>query len=234
MTQESQSQSFTKVSPLNDTGDIRHNKRTIIPVIHDSQVRYQRCKRIIGNLRFRCRHHGQQGRFSGIRESHQSHVGKYFQLHNHGTLHARFPGLRITRCLIRGRTEIPVSKTTSSSANGNSRFTVPGNLTNRFTRVRIPSHCPERHVHDYIFPVRPCTQITASTLPVAREHVTLEFQVNQCPIITIPTQNHVTAASSISPVRPAFSGTLIPVQMHGARSPGSATTENFHVIDKVR
>ena len=52
MFQKAVSQSGTFVCPLDNTRNISHDKRFVITVCYNSQIRYQCCKRIIGNFRF--------------------------------------------------------------------------------------------------------------------------------------------------------------------------------------
>ncbi len=50
MTEETQSEPLALACSLNDTGNVGHDKRAIITVAHDTELRLHRSKRIVGNL----------------------------------------------------------------------------------------------------------------------------------------------------------------------------------------
>ena len=81
MTQELMAQATPLARALDKTGDIGNDVR-IFAGTHHAQVGHKRGKRIVGNLRFGRRNSGQKSRFSGIRETYQTHIGKQFQFEN--------------------------------------------------------------------------------------------------------------------------------------------------------
>ena len=56
MTKETKSEAFAFTRPFDNTGNIRHDERTVIAIAHNTQIRFEGSKRIIGDLRFSSRY----------------------------------------------------------------------------------------------------------------------------------------------------------------------------------
>ena len=70
----------TRRGTLDDTRNIGDDETALAAGTNDTEIRMQRRKRIIGDLRSGTRHRGDQTGLAGIRQAKQADIGKQYQL----------------------------------------------------------------------------------------------------------------------------------------------------------
>ena len=98
--QELYAESLTFVCSLDQPGYIGHQEALVFADRNDSQARLKRCERIVGDLGMGGRDAGNQGRFSDVRETDQSHIGQQFQLQPNDSFFRGSSGLKMSRGLV--------------------------------------------------------------------------------------------------------------------------------------
>src|SRR5437588_13121394 len=116
MPQKPITESVSLMCAFNQSGNVSNHKRPKVTEIDDTQVWFERSKRIIGNLRFRRRHCGDERGFACVWKSHQSDVGQKFQFELQLKLFTRTSFLMITRRAIRRGRKMRVAKPAASTA----------------------------------------------------------------------------------------------------------------------
>ncbi len=74
---------------LDQARNIGHDEAAVLAAVHHAEIRMQRRERIVGDLRPRSRDRADQGRFAGVRQPQQPHVGDHLELERQRTLFAR-------------------------------------------------------------------------------------------------------------------------------------------------
>ena len=87
---------------FDDSRNIGHHKAAMIRQLHDAEIRLQRRKRIIGNLRPRRRNARNQRRFARIRITHQPDIRQQLQFQLQLFEFARLAVFVFGRRLVRG------------------------------------------------------------------------------------------------------------------------------------
>ena len=114
MAQELKAQADTLGSALDQSGNIRDDK-TVPVQIHHTQIRAERCKMVIRDLRPGIGHTGKKGGFPHIRKSHKPHIRDDLQLQKHLQLHGLSARLSILRRLHGGCGKMLVAQTAPSA-----------------------------------------------------------------------------------------------------------------------
>ena len=78
MTQKTIAQSRSLVRAFDQPGNVCHDEGAEVAQIHNSQMRFQRCEWIVGNLRPGSGNRRDECRLARIRKSHQANIGEQF------------------------------------------------------------------------------------------------------------------------------------------------------------
>ena len=76
MPQETKPDAFAKVCAFYNTGNIGHDKGSTITIRYNSEIWNKCCKSIISDFRFCSAYNRKQSRFSGIRKTNKTNIGK--------------------------------------------------------------------------------------------------------------------------------------------------------------
>src|SRR5690606_21915287 len=87
--QESVAQAGAAVGTLNETRYVRHDEAFTRAEGNDPQVRHERGKMVVGDLRFGRRHYGNERRLAHVRKTYQADVGQELQFEPQPALLAR-------------------------------------------------------------------------------------------------------------------------------------------------
>ena len=82
---------------------------SVVGDTHDAELRLERRKRIIGDFRTRCGDHGEQRRFSGIRNADDSAIGQQSKLEPKRESFARLTAFGKARRLAHARCEVLIA-----------------------------------------------------------------------------------------------------------------------------
>src|SRR5262245_20549293 len=118
MTQEFMAQPYTLSSTFNETGNIGQDKTCAIatpglPYLHNTQIRRQRRKRIVGNFGVRRRDDRKKGGFTSIWIADQSNVCNQSQFKGEPTFFSRLAFLSLFGSLMSCRCKVDVAQTSS-------------------------------------------------------------------------------------------------------------------------
>src|SRR5436190_36843 len=116
MPQKLDTETGARVRPLDQARNIGDYECLVILDLHDPEIRLQRCKRVVGDLRLRRRNARDQRRLAGVRKADETDVGKQLQLQAQPALFAGTARLMLGRSLMRRRGEAGVAATAASAA----------------------------------------------------------------------------------------------------------------------
>src|SRR5687768_12515149 len=102
MSEELNAESRAFVRSFDEPRDIGDHKAAVLARFDDSEVRFQRGERVIGDLRTRGRDAGDQCRFSGVWESDEPHIGEQLELEAQMSFFALASVFVLGRGLVRG------------------------------------------------------------------------------------------------------------------------------------
>jgi hypothetical protein len=69
--------------------------------------------------------------------------------------------------------------------------------------------------------------------PFSAKYVSPVFQVDKCPQLRIPPDDHIPAFAAVAAVRPAFAGEFIPVEMDRTGPPFAGAAKDLDVVNKI-
>ena len=233
MAQEAQSQAFALAGPLDDAGDVRHDKRFAFAVGHDAQVGLQRGEGIVGNLRLGGRHGGEQGRFACVGEAHQTYVGQQFQFQDDGHFLHRLAWLCEARCLSRSGAEVPVAQSAASAFQQNDLLPVLGDVAQVFARLGVVGHGAAGHFYHLVLAILAEAAVLRAAFAVSGQHVSLVLEVQQRPVVAVAAQDDVAAASAVAAVGSALGHVLGAVHVCGTPAALARAAVYLHVVNEV-
>src|SRR5687767_2329986 len=105
MTQEPIAQAMTAMCPLDEAGNVGDDEGLLIDADH-TEIRDQRCERVVGDFGPGGADHGDQRGFSRVRQTDQTDVGDQLELDEQRTLFPGFSRLGKPRGLPCGRCEV--------------------------------------------------------------------------------------------------------------------------------
>ena len=233
MAQEAQSQSLTLAGTLDDTRNVGHDKRLLVPVSHDAEARLKCGEGVVGYLGTRTRQRREQSRLAGIGQAHQSNVGQQLQLQNDGHLLHWLAGLGIARSLIGGRAELVVAKTAATALEQHHHLAVVGHVAHELARLGIVDHSAAGHVDVDILAVGAMTLVATTVATMFGAYVALILQVEQRPVVVVATQIDVATASAVATVGSAVGIILHVAQVHRAASALSRAAVYLHIVNEI-
>src|SRR5688572_14449555 len=116
VTQKPIAQTCSSVSAFDQSGDIGNNKRAKVSEIDDTQMRFQRRKRIVSNLRMRGRYCRNERRLSCVWKTDQTNVCEQLQFELQVQLFSLASALVIARCAVCRSREVRVSKSAAPAS----------------------------------------------------------------------------------------------------------------------
>ena len=227
--------------PLDDTRDIGHDERLVVPHLDNAQIGFERSEGVVGNLGFGGRHHRQQRTLSGIREPDKAHVGQHLQFEDKGTLVTLFARLGVTRRLIRRALEVPVAQTSTAALEQNQTLAILGHLTDILVRDRTilmlhdtARNRTQRHRNDYIACILSRRACAVAAFAILGKLVTLVFEVYERPILAVALKHYAAALAAVAAVGAAEGDELLTPEVARAGPAVARTGKYLHVIDKIR
>src|SRR5688572_11386129 len=115
MAQKLVTEAMTFVSAFNEAWHVSNDKASFIAQCDDTEIRRQRRKRVVGDLRFGRRDARDQRRLAGVGKTDQADIGKQLQLQPQVELFAVLTRLMLARCAVRRRREVSVAETAAAA-----------------------------------------------------------------------------------------------------------------------
>ena len=213
MPQETESQTFAFGCPLDDSGDVRHAERLFVAIGDNAQLRRKCSERIVGYLGFGGADYREERRFACIGEAHEAHVRQNLELQDDVLFLTRLAGLRVTRGLIGGSAEMPVSQSSAAAFEQNYLLPVLFDLAEELARVAVIHDRPAGHLDDLVLPIFAEGAGLAAVTAVCGHDMLLILQVQQRPQVAVSAQDDMSATTSIASVRAAFGHVLSAMEM---------------------
>ena len=233
MPQEPQSDSFPFVSSFYYTGNVRHYEGFVIPVAYYTEIRLECSESIVGYFRLCCSDSGQQGRFSCIRESYQTHVCQDFQFEDEPSFTSRFAWLGITRRLVGGGLEIVVPQSSPAAFDQYFLLSRLNQFTQDFTAFSVFGNRAQRNVEYDVSSVLAFAELSASGPSVLGPYMFAVFKVDQGPELRVCPENDMSSSTSVTSVRASFRNVFFPAQMHRTCAPVSGSAEYLHIVYEI-
>ncbi len=200
--------------------------------IHHAQIRFQRRKRIIRNLRPRRANHRNQRGLPRIRKTHQAHVRQQLQLQPQIPL---FPGLAflfLSRRLVPRLRKMLIAAPAPSALRHQQTLPWPFQIRQQYISSRIKNQRAHRHFQNRVVARNPRT-VRAFPVPSA---VRLELPVvavtQQRVVVRIRFQVNAPAAPAIAARRPSARHILLPPKRHAPVPAIPGLHGNFRFINK--
>src|SRR5690349_6497192 len=196
--QKLQTKSTSLVRALDDARYVGDDERARVAHLHDAQIRAERSKGIVGDLRPRRRDDGQQRRLARVRLPNEANVGNELELELERPLLAIFAGLILSRRLMRGRHEPRVSLSTTSAARNQYLVAVRDHFAEMLSRVEIANHCPGRDGQNRVRAGGAGLVRAGSMVPIFRFPAVAIRVVEQRAEIAVGANAHVASAAAIT------------------------------------
>ena len=119
-----------------------------------------------------------------------------------------------TWCLIGSCAKLEVAQSAAPSFQQHHLLPVVGDVADVLTRLSIVDHSPAGYVDVLVFAVGSVTLVLTAVAPVLSKHMTLVFQVEQCPVVVVSAQDDVASASTVSAVGATIVVILHMLQVH--------------------
>ena len=233
MSQESESESLALTCTLDDSGDISHHKRLVVAICHNAKRGFESGEWIVGYLGACTRQSREQCRFTCIGESHQTDVSQEFQFENDGHLLHRLSRLGIAWSLIGGRAKLEVAKSSASALQQQHLLSVVGNVANILARLGIIHHRTARHIDIHVLAVGAMTLVATAIAAMLGKHMTLVFQVEQCPVVVVAAKIDASALTSVATIWTSVGIILHMPKVHASPSALSRAAIYLNVIYEI-
>ena len=100
-----------------------------------------------------------------------------------------------------------------ASFDQNGGFAVVGDFTDGFSCVCIAGDRAEGHLDNDVLAVCTRAAVLASVSAVSGKDVAFVFEVDECPVIAVASEDDVSPASAVSAVGASFDGAFVPVEV---------------------
>ena len=178
MAQKGVPQTRALARALDQTGNIRQHEAGRI-LLDDAQIRLERGKMIICNLRLRRRDHGQNRGFAHVRKAHQTHVRDGFQLQRQFMNFALFAGLGELRRLAGGRGEMLVAKAAAPAAIQHLAHAGGVHIQQHLARFAIAHHGARGHLNHNILAALAALAVAHAVAAVFRGKPAVVAEIHQ-------------------------------------------------------
>ena len=231
MTQKTIAKADTFVRSFNQPRNIGQNHFVVVDPGH-AQIRMQRCKRIIGNLRSRLGHNRQKSRFSRIRHADKPDVGNHFQPQPDPAFFARPARFGITRRLIDRRLELRIAAAAVAAFGNHIKLTGLNHVDNYRFAVIGNNLRPDRNLDDNVVAFGSGLVRTHAVLTARRLKVLVIAKVDQRIQILNRFKINAAAFAAVTAVRPAKLDILFPAERNAAGTAVARLHENLSLIQK--
>ncbi len=125
------------------------------------------------------------------------------------------PGLCITWRLVGGCLEVLISQATASPLQKNHFLSVVSDVAQILPRMCVIRNSTAGHFDDLAFSFFAGTLCLGTTLTMAGENMSLIAQMKQCPVVSVTSQDNVTAITAVTAVRSSFRYIFFPAEVRG-------------------
>ena len=234
MSQKPDPQPFAFGGTFDDARDVGHDEAAVVAVADDAEVGHQGGEGIVGDLRSGGRNDRQQGRFAGIGEAHEAHIGQQLQLHDDPAFLRGLAWLGELGRLHGGRLEEGVAFAAAAALEQHDGLSVLGDLAKRLAGLGFIGHRAQRHVDEDVLAGGACELVAAAWDAIAGHQVLGVAKVQQGPHLGIASQDDVAATTAVAAVRTAFWDIFLTAEMQRTSTAFAGTAVNLHVVNEIR
>ncbi len=231
--QEAVTETRSGVGPLDQAGNIGHHEGLVFTEVDDTEVWFEGCERIVGNLWTRGGDARDEGRFAGIGQTDQPHIGNQLQFENEEAFLPGFPLFVAPRRTVGRSCKLRIASSTNPTGGDEQPLSWFDEISDHFTRLFVHDQRADRDEEGNVITVGavPAAAFTVSPPPclvfrvVAKVEKSIEpfrrFEVDRAATPAIPTRrasawNKLLAAESGNSVSPISAANMdsCPVDKH--------------------
>ena len=200
---------------LDEAGDVGQHKAGVA-VLDDAQVRLQGGEVVVGDLRPRRRHHGQDRGLAHVREAHQAHVRDGLQLQRQLDHVPLLPGLGKLGRLARGRGKVLVAEAAIAALHQRLARAGLVQVQQQLARGLLPHHRSRGHLDHHRLAGLARAPVGHAVAAVFGGELALVAEVHQRVHPLGGLEDHIAAAPAVAAVRAAGLHEFLPVEGHAA------------------
>ena len=231
--EESQTQSASLGSPLDDAGNVGHHEGASVAIGHDAERGFEGGEGVVGNLGARVGERADQRRLTGIGEADQTDIGEELQFQDHHHFLHGLAGLGVARCLIGGGAELEVAQSAASAFEQHHDLSVFDDIAEIFAGFGIVGHGAGRHLDVAVGAVAAVATAFAAVAAVSGKNVTVIAQVEQRPVVAVAAEVDVASAPTIAAVGAAEGLVFGAVHVHRTAAALTGATVDFDVVYEI-
>lgn len=231
--EESQTQSASLGSPLDDAGNVGHHEGTSVAIGHDAERGFEGSEGVVGYLGARVGERADQCRLTGIGEADQTDIGEELQFQDHHHFLHGLAGLGVARCLIGGGAELEIAQSAASAFEQHHDLSVFDDIAEIFTGFGIVGHGAGRHLDVAICAVAAVAAAFAAVAAIAGKDMAIVAQVEQRPVVAVAAQVDIASAPTIAAVGAAEGLVFGAVHVHRTAAALTGATVDFDVVYEI-
>ena len=142
--------------------------------------------------------------------------------------------MRITRCLIRSRSELEITQSATTAFQEEHLLTIISDITDVLSRLGIIDHCTTGYVDIHILTVGTVTLVLAAVAAMLCEDMTLVLQMEERPVVMIATQDHAAAFATVTTIGTTVGVILHMAQVHTTLAALARAAIYLHIVNEIR
>ena len=196
---------------FNNARNVRHDERLAVTNAHHAQIRNQRGKVVVCNLRTGSGRHGQQRGLADVRETDEADIRQQLQLQTNLQLLSRHSRLRKPWGLTgRGR-KVHIAPAAAAALCCDKRLGIR-QILDDLSALRIAQNRAARHTNDQIFAVLAGAALASALLARLCLILSLVSKIHQSRQVVIYLKNDGATAAAVAAVRAAGCNILLTVK----------------------
>ena len=232
--EELSSQSVAVVRAFDQPGHIGHHECSVVSGLHYAQIRNQGSKRIIRNLRFGRGKPGDQGGFTGIRETHQANVSEQLQRETDSREFAGLPFFVFGGSLVCGRGEPSVTPAAASAVRCNPALSRSGEIEQQLSGFGVMHFGSDGHRQLNSSAIAACA-VAAFAVPTAlRSVLGIEPEMQQRIVVLARNERDIAAVAAVTAARATARHELLAPEGQATVSAVARLQRNYYFINEHR
>ena len=112
-------------------------------------------------------------------------------------------------------------------------MSVVGHIAEVFSRLGIVNDCATRDIDVTVLAICSCASAGTSIVPVTSKNMTLEAEMQKCPVIVVASQIDMSSTPTIAAIRSAIGNVFGTMHVHGTSAALTRTAAYLYVIYEV-
>ena len=230
--QELQAEPLPLVRPFDDAGDVRHDEGAAVAQLHYAEIRRERRKGVVADLRRGSADDGEQRGLAGVRLAHEPDVRDELELELERDGLSLFSGLPLARTAVHRRGEPGIALASAAAVRDDETVVVGEHLGDHLAGVVIAHHGSRWHgKHDVVARaaglVRAAAMVATLRLPGVAVGV-----VQQRGQIVVGANDHIPSLAAVTAVGTAHGRELLAAEGDDPRAAVSRGDSNDDAVDE--